>query len=188
MRLDRQDLIDGLSELVRKARANGLTGISIRIVGGAALRLGYFDRATTSDIDARIEPLEPLIPIIEEIARDHGWPADWLNNKAVMFIPTWGQQVDWEPVFDDPDVSIAIAPIDALLAMKLNAARPGRDTDDIAKLLALNEINSVSAAEDLFESFYPGDGLPERTVRLLERIVKVGLPDRPPRPPSPDFT
>ena len=90
MQLDRQDLIYGLSELVRKARTNGLTGISIRIVGGAALRLGHLDRATTSDIDARIEPLEPLVPIIEEIARDRGWPVDWLNNKAVMFIATLG--------------------------------------------------------------------------------------------------
>ena len=188
MQLDRQDLIDGLSELIRKARANGLTGISIRIVGGAALRLGHFDRGTTSDIDARIEPLEPLLPIIEEIARDRGWPIDWLNNKAVMFIPTWGQQVDWQPVFDDPDVSIAIAPIDALLAMKLNAARPGRDTDDIAKLLALNDIDSVSAAEDLFENFYPGDGLAERSVRLLERIIQLGLPVKPLAPPTPHFT
>ncbi|MET3767716.1 hypothetical protein ABIB15_000378 [Marisediminicola sp. UYEF4] len=188
MQLDRQDLIDGLSELVRKARTNGLTGVSIRILGGAALRLGHFDRATTSDIDARIEPLEPLVPIIEEIARDRGWPIDWLNNKAVIFIPTWGQQVDWEPIFDDPDVSIAIAPIDALLAMKLNAARPGRDTEDIAKLLALNDINSVSAAEDLFESFYPGDGLPELTIRLLERIIQLGLPAKPQSPPKPDFT
>jgi len=56
MQLDRQDLIDGLSELIRKARANGLTGISIRIVGEAALRLGHFDRGRTSDIDAWIEP------------------------------------------------------------------------------------------------------------------------------------
>jgi len=125
MQLDRQDLIDGLSELIRKARANGLTGISIRIVGGAALRLGHFDRGTTSDIDARIEPFEPLLPIIEEIARDRGWPID---------------------------------------------------------------IDSVSAAEDLFENFYPGDGLPERTVRLLERIIQLGLPVKPPAPPTPHFT
>ena len=104
-----------------------------------------------------------------------------------MFIPTWGQAVEWEPLLDDANVSIAIAPLDALLAMKLNAARPGRDTDDIAKLLALNDIDSVATAEILFESFYPGDALPERTIGLLERIFTIGLPPKPKTPPTPSF-
>jgi len=187
MQLDRQDLIDGLLEVVRAAHANGITGVSIRIVGGAALRLAHFDRDTTADIDAQIEPMDQLMPIIEGIARGRGWPNDWLNNKAVMFIPTWGQAVEWESILDDANVSIAIAPLDALLAMKLNAARPGRDTDDIAKLLALNDIDSVATAENLFESFYPGDALPERTVKLLERIFSIGLPAKPQAPSNPGF-
>lgn len=87
MQLDRQDLIDGLREVVRAAHEKGITGVSIRIVGGAALRLAYFDRDTTADIDAQIEPMDRLEPIIEGIARDRGWRSDWLNNKAVMFIP-----------------------------------------------------------------------------------------------------
>jgi hypothetical protein len=187
MQLTRQDLINGLSELVRRAHAAGVSGVSIRIVGGAALRLAHFDRATTADIDAQIEPLAPLTPIIEAIARDRGWATDWLNNKAVMFIPTLGQTVDWEPVLDEADISIAVAPLDALLAMKLNAARPGRDTDDIAKLLALNDIESVACAEDLFESFYPGDALPDRTIKLLDRILQSGLPPKPSAPPPFNF-
>lgn len=188
MQLDRDDLINGLREVVRQATERGLTRVSIRIVGGAALRLAHFDRGTTADIDAQIEPMESLAPIVANIARDRGWPADWLNDKAAMFIPTWGQSVDWEPMLDDENVSIAIAPLDALLAMKLNAARPGRDTDDIAKLLALNNISTSDAAETLFESFYPGDALPKRTIQLIERIIEIGLPAKPPAPPSPDFS
>jgi len=188
MRLDRQDLIDGLRELVKRASDLGITGVSIRIVGGAALRLAHFDRATTADIDAQIAPLAPLTPIIEDIARDRGWPTNWLNNKAVMFIPTLGRTVEWEPVLDDADISIAIAPIDALLAMKLNAARPGRDTDDIAKLLVLNNIDSIAQAEELFESFYPGDALPDRTIRLVTHILEIGLPSKPTAPPFPNFS
>jgi hypothetical protein len=187
MQLDRQDLIDGLRDVVRAAHENGITGVSIRIVGGAALRLAHFDRNTTADIDAQIEPIEELTPIIETIARDRGWTKDWLNNKAVMFIPSWGQQVEWESVLDDSNISIAIAPLDALLAMKLNAARPGRDTEDIAKLLALNEIGSAAAAETLFESFYPGDAMPDRTVELLQRIFSIGLPAKPPAPTALKF-
>ena len=187
MQLNRQDLIDGLRELIQRAHAAGLTDVSIRIVGAAALRLAHFERATTADIDAQIEPFNHLTPIINAIAREHGWPTEWLNNEAVMFIPAWGRAVEWEPLFDDTSVSIAIAPLDALLAMKLNAARPGRDTDDIAKLLVLNDIHSVVAAEELFESFYPGDALPDRTASLVIRILEQGLPAKPEPPDLPDL-
>lgn len=185
MQLRRQDLIDGLRDVVAAARADGVTGVSIRIVGGAALRLAHFDRDTTADIDAHIEPMDRLAPIIDRIAVERGWPSTWLNDDAVMFIPAWGRAVDWEPILDDVDVSIAVAPVEALLAMKLNAARPGRDTEDIAKLLVLNGIDSLAGAEAVFESFYPGDALPERTVTLVERIIAVGLPAKPEAPTPP---
>jgi hypothetical protein len=187
LQLDRQDLIDGLREVVRRAHDQGISGVSIRIVGGAALRLAHFERATTADIDAQIEPIAQITPIIEQIAVDRGWPSQWLNNEAVGFVPAWGQTVDWESIFDDDNVSISVAPIDALLAMKLNAARPGRDTDDIAKLLVLNGIENLDGAEDIFESYYPGDALPERTVQLVRRIFDVGLPPRPESPSTPDL-
>lgn len=187
MRLDRDDLVDGLRELIREAHAQGLSGVTIRIVGGAALRLAHFDRDTTVDIDAQISPLDQLQPIIDRMATSRGWPADWLNNNAVMFLPSWGRGVDWQTVFDDGDVSIAVAPIDALLAMKLLASRPGRDTPDITKLLALNEITTIRAAEALFEAFYPGDALPEKAIRLLGKIFEIGLPPKPSSPPAADF-
>ncbi len=187
-RLDHDDLIEGLRELIREAHAQGLSGVTIRIVGGAALRLVHFDRDTTVDIDAQIAPLDQLQPIIDRVAANRGWPPDWLNNNATMFLPSWGRGVDWQTVFDDGDVLISVAPIDALLAMKLLASRPGRDTPDITKLLALNEITSVETAEELFESFYPGDALPEKAILLLNKIFEIGLPPKPSTPPAADFS
>ncbi len=52
--LDRQDLIGGLREVIRRAWLPESTGISIRIVGGAALRMARFERAATYDIDATL--------------------------------------------------------------------------------------------------------------------------------------
>lgn len=49
--LDRDNLIHGLRDLVSLAHKHGIQGISIRIVGGAALRLAHFERTTTADID-----------------------------------------------------------------------------------------------------------------------------------------
>ncbi|MFF2371252.1 DUF6036 family nucleotidyltransferase [Agromyces sp. NPDC058110] len=48
---DRNDLIDGLRELVEELHADGAP-VGLRIVGGGALVLRYFDRRTTVDIDA----------------------------------------------------------------------------------------------------------------------------------------
>jgi hypothetical protein len=188
MKLEHQDLIDGLREVVQAARDEGITGVSIRIIGGAALRLAYFERETTADIDAQIEPLAELAPIIESIASRRGWSRDWLNAKAVGYIPNWGRGVEWRSLLDDENVSIAVAPVDALLAMKLNAARPGRDIDDIAKLLTINKIRSVEHAEELFESFYPGEVLPDRTLQTVARIFSLGLPDEDPVPQAPDLS
>jgi hypothetical protein len=187
--LERDDIIDGLTELVRRVRTSGLSHVSIRIVGGAALRLAYFDRPSTSDIDARIEPVDDILPLVQEIARERNWPVDWLNNDASMFIPEWGAPVEWLPIVDDENVSIAVAPVDALLAMKLLSVphRPGRDTNDVVNLLALNSIRSVEEAERLFESFYPGDALEPRTIELLDRIYELGLPPVPTRTPPPQL-
>jgi len=59
MALERDDLIDGLREIVAELRANG-EHVGIRIVGGAALSLRYFDRASTVDIDAAIHHILPM--------------------------------------------------------------------------------------------------------------------------------
>jgi hypothetical protein len=53
--LDRDDLVQGLREVVAELHRLGQPA-GIRIVGGAALALRYFDRRTTSDIDAVVHP------------------------------------------------------------------------------------------------------------------------------------
>ena len=49
---DRDLLEEGLRQLVTRLRESG-TRSGIRIVGGAALALRYFERESTVDIDAR---------------------------------------------------------------------------------------------------------------------------------------
>lgn len=188
-RLDRDDLIAGLRDLAARARRAGLASITIELIGGAALRLAYFDRATTVDIDARLSPQHELAPIIHEIARDRGWPTNWINSDAVQFIPRWGRDVHWRPLLVEPDVSIVVASAEALLAMKLHATqhRGNRDIGDVAKLLAIVGVASVAEAERLYGEFYPGDEFTARTYERIERVFAVGLPpvESPPEPPFP---
>lgn len=54
--LDRSDIIGALRELISELRSAGEVA-GIRIVGGAALALLYFDRGTTQDLDSlHIQP------------------------------------------------------------------------------------------------------------------------------------
>lgn len=186
-RLTQEELVSGLRELVRRARQSGISGIRILIVGGAALQLGHFSRQLTYDIDARLEPASELLELARVIATERGWAPDWLNDSASQFIPAYGRTVEWVPILQADDIEVAIAPHDVLLVMKLRAGRPGRDTDDIARLMALNHIDSVDAASDLLAEFYPGDDLSDRAVAQVQKIQEVGLPALSPAPTLPDI-
>ena len=187
VRLDRGDLIAGLRELVARVEREGLTGVSIEIIGGAALRLAYIERATTVDIDARLAPKEQLAPIIRGIAAERAWPENWLNSDAEQFIPSWGRDVHWRTLWSSDGVTINVASPEALLAMKLHAVqhRGNRDIGDVAKLMTIVGIDSVDSAEDLYSEFYPGDEFTPRTYERVERVFAVGLPERELPPPPP---
>lgn len=184
--LDRDDMIDGLRDVVTRLHQRG-SSASIRIIGGAAMLLRYdADRRVTPDIDARIHSDDDVDAIARDISDARGWPHDWLNAKASTFIPLAAEPL-WEPLYDDDSVSIWVASPGSLLAMKLRAARPARDTDDIATLLAILSIDNVEEAERLFEHYFPGELPPDRAYGLLEAIMAVGLPAVPTRPEKPEF-
>jgi hypothetical protein len=77
---------------------------------------------------------------------------------------------------------VEVASAEALLVMELQANRPGRDTEDIRKLLALCEIASVETAEHLFEEYYPGDTLSDRALNMVTNILADGPLIKPQHP------
>jgi hypothetical protein len=184
--LDRAEIITGLRDLVAELRAaDEIAGI--RLVGGAALALRYFDRGTTQDLDAlHVHPGsdESVAAAAERVANRHGWDLHWLNFEVTNAdaIPTLGRAVEWETIYDKDGIVIQVASKEAMLAMKLRANRPGRDTRDIRLLLALCGIDTVEQAEALYEEFYPGDLLTDRAERMVTAILE-GEPT--PVPPSP---
>jgi hypothetical protein len=60
--------------------------------------------------------------------------------------------VEWETIYDKDGIVIHVASKEAMLAMKLRANRPGRDTRDIRPLLALCDIRTLEDAEELYVS------------------------------------
>lgn len=184
--LDRDDLIRGITAVIAKLRKTNQPA-GIRIVGGAALALRYFDRRTTADIDAHLQPEQPILHAASEVAVENGWPDDWLNSKATIFIPAYGASPEWEVIHADELITVEVASPRALLAMKLNASRPSRDVQDIANLLAICGVADIDEAEKLLGEYFPGDGLPDKAIRLLTPIFAQGLPAIPATPPAPVF-
>jgi hypothetical protein len=184
--LNRDDIITGLRELIAELREAG-EDAGIRLVGGAALALRYFDRGVTQDLDAiHVRPGndEAVAAAAARVARRHDWDSAWLNFAVTRAdaLPTLGRAVEWETLYSRDGISIQVASKEALLAMKLRANRPGRDTRDIRLLMALCEIVTLQEAEDLYEEFYPGDGLTSRAVSIVTAILDDGTNEVPPSP------
>jgi hypothetical protein len=185
--LGREDILDGLRALITELRASHQVA-GIRIVGGAALALRYFDRGTTQDLDSlHIDPGsdDGVTAAAAKVAQSRGWDPGWLNfdvEKADAIPPFGRRPVEWETIYDHDGIVIQVAAKDAMLAMKLRANRPGRDTNDIRQLLRLCDVTTLDEAEDLYEDFYPGDALSDRGVKMVVAILESGLPDEVPSP------
>lgn len=119
-------------------------------------------------------------------ANRHGWDLHWLNFEVTNAdaIPTLGRAVEWETIYDKGGIVIQVTSKEAMLAMKLRANRPGRDTRDIRLLLALCGIDTVEQAEALHEEFSPGDLLTDRAERMVTAILE-GEPTPVPSSPGP---
>jgi hypothetical protein len=157
-------------------------------VGGAALALRYFDRGTTQDLDVlHVNPgSDEPVAAAERVAYKRGWDAKWLNFEVTKAdaLPTLGRAVEWETIHDADGIVIEVASKEAMLAMKLRANRPGRDTRDIRLLLALCDVHTLEDAGELYEQFYPGDVLTPRAEKIVNAILD-GEPTVAPHSPGP---
>jgi hypothetical protein len=161
-------------------------------VGGAALSLSYFERDVTQDIDVmnvQGGDNEAVAEAARSVASRLDLNDNWLNFEVTRIdaLPTLGREVEWHTIFSSAEITIQVASPEALLAMKLRANRPGRDVNDIRALLALVGIIDVASAETLYESFYPGDALPDRAIQILDNLFAEVDPPTISVPPTPTF-
>ncbi len=187
--MERKDIIDALSELITLLKTSK-TKVKIRVVGGAALSLRYFNRLATTDIDSldfTTGDHETVQDAILLVGRNLGLPLDWLNTEVskIDAFPTVGKEVHWETIFSESGIEIAVPSAEVLLVMKLKANRPGRDTDDIRKLITQIGFTDLAQVEQLFEDYYPGEILSSRASKTTKEIISEKKTDAPIFPPPP---
>ena len=170
--MERQEIEGALREVAevleeRKVRAR------IAVVGGAAMVLAFRTRFTTRDVDAVFYPPEKVREVAAEVGRRRGLPESWLNDSAKIFVPPF-KEPDWRPLFSAGAVEVVAADALSMLAMKLRAARPQRDLDDVRALLGSTGISTRAAALGVYDEYFPEDPLPERGLAVLDTALELG--------------
>jgi len=86
--LNRESLIDALSQLGQLAEADGQF-IELLVVGGGIMVMEFGSRNSTRDLDAVvINSIEPskVRAYAEKVAIERNWPLDWLNDGMKGFL------------------------------------------------------------------------------------------------------
>lgn len=143
-----------LHMVVDRAREQGLHG-QIVVFGGAALAQHYPndpDVRTTEDIDALYPRSDAFQAIIDEVGVQLGLRPRWFNANVkplVARVP---------PPAEPSALSLDVAPVEDLIAMKMAAGRP-QDQYDLAILCRHAGVRDPSTLVDITFSVYGEDSI-----------------------------
>lgn len=183
--LTRERAIEALTRLGGQLAKTGLVG-DVYLVGGAAMVLAYDADRMTRDIDAVFAPTDEIYKAARIVGDDLGLPHGWLNDAAEGFVP--GADPGASKVLEVPGLRVTAASPDFLLGMKLLAARPEQDREDIAHLARLLNLKTSGEVLGVVERLYPPDRLLPRTRFLVEEMYpgardSASLDEPVPQPP-----
>lgn len=168
--LSRSEIEGALADLVAELTTLRRP-VTIYIVGGTALMLGYDARQATRDVDAVVTPPDDVLRAAVEIARRRSLPDDWLSVAASMFVPPHPEDPNPTVFLQEEGVRVEIASAEWLLGMKIRASRGRQDIDDIRLLLEITNVRTVDAAVAVYDRVYEEDPIGERSLRILRELL-----------------
>lgn len=174
--LDAATMLELLEELGSRLAQSGYEG-SLYVVGGAVMALAYGRTTLTRDIDAVFEPKSVIYDIAHDMAAERAWLDEgWLNDGVKGFLRGPDPDPDAARViFAAPGISVQVASPMRLLAMKVAAARVGRDSEDILLLADLVGASSINQVLDIATAEY-GDSLAARNKFVVIELLQDHLP------------
>ena len=109
-----------LDVLEQRLKDEGINA-QLHVIGGSAMALLFPEDSETrftTDIDAAVTPRPEVMRVVEMIAEEMGLSPTWLNANGTPFIPPRSQGAA-----APTGVSVTIATVEELIAMKLAASR-----------------------------------------------------------------
>jgi hypothetical protein len=144
-----------LAELKHRLENAGIAA-RIHVIGGSAMALHFPDdpeTRMTQDIDAAIQPADAVGRVVGEMAVELGLSPTWLNANGAGFAPPG--KVSPTPI---DSVSLSIASVDELIAMKLAASRE-QDLHDLGILARHAAIDDPERLVDIAFDAYGEDSV-----------------------------
>lgn len=168
MKFTRKRIRRLLTELGQRLLNQGIEG-EMGIVGGAAMVLAYDARSATKDIDAIFKPSESIRKAVNDIAREHDLPKDWLNGGVKGFLP--GNPRRRVAILDVPGLRVWVPEPEYMLAMKAMSARlDTHDADDLKLLIRHLGIKGPSSVFAIVENYYPSHEVPARIRFFVQEL------------------
>lgn len=126
--LARDEIVALLTEFGRRLHEQHARG---ELIGGgdAARALAYDACRIASDVDAAFERKALVENVIRHVASSHGSADDWIIDAVKGFLP--GNGSDVSVMLDDPGLRVSIPSTEYALELKVHAAQPDLDLDDI---------------------------------------------------------
>jgi len=177
--LTKHDILRGLTKLDAMAKEASVI-VDLSIYGGAALAIAFNIRHATRDVDAVVRGNPDFVgQAAAKIAKEEGWPDDWLNDGVKGFT-SGNEQMQLMVGFEastSGGLRIHIPTPQYLFAMKCMAMRPegidgSHDISDIKALAVAADIKSAEDALALVSSFYPASRIPPKVMFGVEEIME----------------
>lgn len=130
--------------------------------------LAYQSREMSRDIDAVFAPSAEIYQAAEDVQEALGLPNGWLNDAAKAYVPGWDTNAI--PVMTVPGLRVSAASPEFMLGMKLLAARPEQDREDIAYLAKLLNLGTSTEILNVVEHLYPPELISARTKFLVQEM------------------
>lgn len=165
-----------LDELLSVLEQSNIEGSRVCIVGGAAVLFQCYERNSTVDIDAFLDPEREILSAAQTVAERLGLPKDWLNSAAAQFLPSSfeGRGAEWQLAKEGQGGnSVYFGSPNMLLAMKTKSLikRARRDSEDFLNLAVQADIGTLEGIIENFEEYYPDDDIPDPTRAIISSLL-----------------
>ena len=128
-------------------------------------------RRATRDIDTVTRITAAIRAALDAIAAEHGFEADWLNDRAAMYAPQGLVEEACEVLLDHPRLHVLGPPSAYIFVMKLYAARGEVDHDDMVRLWPHCTFTTPDEAVALYWEAYPHAPEDEGLADYVEQIA-----------------